>query len=267
MNLQVLVATMQRKDFRLAEQMNLRCDAIIANQADRDAVEEQVTPYGRVQMITTTTRGVGRNRNIALEAARGDLLLMADDDVIYREDMPEQVIQAFADNPRADMLVFSLELTKEGKVFDKRTSPPKRLHFWNAMRVGACRIAVRREALVKAGVTFHESFGGGCPFSAGEDSLFVKTCLDRGLRIYAHPYVLGSCCKDSSSWFVGYNEKYFYDKGVLVRHLFPRTAYVMALYFGAYFKRETSVGLWKRLRLVYAGVRGGKKLVPYPGEL
>jgi len=41
----------------------------------------------------------------------------------------------------------------------------------------------------------------------------------------------------------------------------------MALYFGARFKRETTVGLWQRIRLVYAGVRGGKTLTPYPGEL
>lgn len=267
MRLQVLIATMGQTDLRLVEQMNLRCDAVIANQADRDEVVEQDTPYGRVRMVTTSTRGVGRNRNLAIEAADGDILLMADDDLTYREDMPQQVLKAFAENPKADAIVFSLELTKEGKVFDKREYPKRRLHWWNAMRVGACRLAVRREALQKAGLTFHESFGGGCPFSAGEDSLFVKSCFDKGLRVYAHPYVLGSCRKDASSWFVGYNEKYFYDKGVLVRHLFPRTAYLMALYFGAYFKRETKVGLWKRLRLVYAGVHKGKKLIPYQETL
>lgn len=266
MNLQVLVATMRQTDLSLVEQMNLRCDAVIANQADRDEVVEQTTPYGRVKMVTTPTRGVGLNRNIALQAADGDILLMADDDVTYRDDMPERVLTAFAENPKADVLIFGMEMVKDGAVFETRTESPRRLHVWNAMKFGTYRVAIRREALERTGITFHESFGGGCPFSAGEDSLFLKACFDQGLKVYAHPYVLGSCCKDSSSWFVGYNEKYFYDKGVLVRHLFPCTAYLMALYFGAYFRRETKVGLWKRLRLVYAGVRRGKRLIPYQEE-
>lgn len=263
MRLQVLVATMRQTDLSLVEHMNLRCDAVIANQADRDEMVEETTPYGRVTMVTTPTRGVGFNRNIALQAADGDLLLMADDDVTYRDEMPQRVTEAFAENPDADVLIFGMEMVKDGTVFETRTEKARRLHVWNAMKFGTYRVAVRRQALERAGITFHESFGGGCPFSAGEDSLFLKACFDKGLRVYAHPYVLGRCCKDSSSWFVGYHEKYFYDKGVLVRHLFPRTAYLMALYFGAYFRRETAVGLWRRLRLVYAGVRKGKRLIPY----
>ena len=133
------------------------------------------------------------------------------------------------------------------------------------MRYGTYRFAVRRKALLDNNIMFHQSFGGGCPFSAGEDSLFLKACFDAGLRVYSHSYVLGSCCKDSSSWFAGYNEKYFYDKGVLVRKLFPKTAYIMALYFGLRFKRETPLAPMKRLRLVYAGVCAGKEMRPYQG--
>ncbi|MBR2320405.1 MAG: glycosyltransferase [Clostridia bacterium] len=267
MKLQVLAVTMHREDLSIAEQMNIRCDALVANQADREETIIRDTDHGRWRMITTTTRGVGRNRNIALEAADGDVLLLADDDVTYRDDMPDQVRQAFADYPQADVLIFGLDMVRDGQVFETRSEPVQRIRIWNAMRYGTCRIAIRREALERTGIRFHESFGGGCPFSAGEDSLFVKSCLDHGLRMYAHPYVLGSCCKDQSSWFTGYNDKYFYDKGVLVRRLFPYTAYLMALYFAVRFKRETNVGVWRRLRLVYAGIRGGKRMIPYPGKL
>lgn len=257
--LQVLVAAMGQKDLSLAEKMNIRCAAIIANQADR----EETVREGNVTMITTATRGVGRNRNIALGAATGEYLLFADDDVVYRDDMPRQVTAAFEENPRADLLVFSMDIVKNGVVTEKRHLKNRRLHVFNSLRYGTYTLAARREALVRGGLSFHESFGGGCPFSAGEDTLFIKNCFDAGLRVYSHPYVLGTCCKDTSSWFVGYNEKYFYDKGVLVRHLFPKSAYLMAPYFAIRFKRETKVGVWKRLKLVYTGVRKGRNLVPY----
>ena len=266
MKLQVLVATMGQKDLSLAKKMNIRCDAVIANQDNREETVCGDTPYGRVTMITTATRGVGRNRNAALSAADGEFLLLADDDVVYYDDMPAQVTAAFAEHPRADVLLFGMDIVKGGAVIQRRQEPLRRVRLCNAMHYGAVRIALRRSALETAGITFHESFGGGCPFSAGEDSLFLKSCLDAGLKLYAHPYVLGTCCKDTSTWFVGYNEKYFYDKGVLVRQLFPRTAYLMALYFGLWFRRETPLGPWQRLRLVYAGVRGGERLIPYGGS-
>ena len=257
--LQVLLATMNQTDLSIAGQMNLRCGAVIANQAGR---EETICRDG-IKMITTATRGVGLNRNIALLAAEAEIVLFADDDVVYNDDMEDAVLAAFRENPKVDVLIFGMDMVKDGKITERRNEKKRRLRFWNAMRFGTYRIAARRSALLRENIFFHQQFGGGCPFSAGEDSLFLKACFDRGLRVYAHDYVLGSCCKDSSSWFVGYNEKYFYDKGVLVRRLFPRLHGLMGLYFALHFKRKTDLGPGKRLKLVYAGIRGGKTMRVY----
>lgn len=261
--LQVLVATMHQKDLSLADKMNIDCAAVIANQAAREEVQYLDRPRGKVRMITTATRGVGLNRNIALLAAEAELLLLADDDVVYYDGMAEAVIRAFGDNPQADVLIFGMDILKDGGIVSKRRPPQKRLRVFNALRYGTYTIALRREAALRANLSFHRCFGGGCRYSAGEDSLFLKSCFDKGLKVCGHSHVLGTCCKDSSSWFTAYNEKYFYDKGALVRHLFPKCPYLMAPYFAIRFKRKTDVGVWKRLKLVFAGVRGGKKLLPY----
>ena len=262
MDLQVLVATMNQKDFSLIEKMNLRCDAVIANQADCNEFSEIKNKSGTVKMITTDTRGVGLNRNIALLASEADILLFADDDMVYNDDMPEKVIKAFENNPDADVIIFSVDIVKNGKITERRNSCG-RLHIWNSMKFGTYTIAVKRRSIVDNNITFNQCFGGGCEFSAGEDSLFLKSCFDYGLKVFSDSYVLGRCSKDTSSWFVGYNDKYFYDKGVLVRKLFPKTAYLMAFYFGAYFKRDTELSLLERLGLVYRGVHAGKKMITY----
>lgn len=263
MNLQVLVATMRQNDFSIVEKMNIRCDSVIANQSDCEGIARQTVEGHEQVLITTKTRGVGLNRNIALLAASADIVLFADDDMVYADDMPEQVMAAFEQVPQADVIVFGLDMVKDGMVFDKRRCERKHLHVWNSMRYGTARIAVKRKALVDNNILFHQCFGGGCAFSCGEDSLFLKKCFDSGLKVYSYDYVLGQCCKDQSSWFVGYNEKYFYDRGVLVRHLFPRSAYLMALYFGICFKRKTDINVLKRLLLIYSGVARGKKMIPY----
>lgn len=257
--LQVLVATMHQKDLSIAKRMNIRCGAVIANQADRNEILEE----SDFKMITTTTRGVGLNRNIALLASDADILLFADDDVVYNHDMPQAVVAAFQENPQADVLVFGMDMVKNGRIFERRHLKNRRLYVFNAMRFGTCRIAVRRKSLLWANILFNQNFGGGCSFSSGEDSLFLKACFDRGLKVYAHEYVLGTCAKDTSTWFAGYNEKYFYDKGVLMRFLFPRVAHVMALYFAIRFKRQTKITVVKRIQLMQEGVRGGKIMRPY----
>lgn len=261
--MQVLVATMHQTDTSLAEKMNIRCDAVLANQADRTEITVEKTPHGQRKMITTDTRGVGLNRNIALLASDADILLLADDDVTYNDDMPAAVEAAFEALPQADVIVFSMDILKNGEVTPRREKAVRRLRVHNAMRYGTYRIAVRRRALLNHNITFHQSFGGGCPFSAGEDSLFLKSCFDSGLRVYVHPYTLGTCCKDTSTWFRGCDDKYFYDKGVLMRKLFPRTAYLMALYFGVRFKLPTEKGVFTRLRWIYKGVRGGRRMIPF----
>lgn len=259
--LQVLVATMHQKDLSVVEKMNIRCDAVIANQADRN----EILVEDHFRMITTDTRGVGLNRNIALLAADADILLFADDDVVYYDDMPQAVVTAFEENPQADVLIFGMDIVKNGKVIERRHLKNQRLHVFNAMRFGTYRIAIRRNALLRANIMFNQNFGGGCPFSSGEDSLFLKACFDRGLKVYADQYVLGTCAKDTSTWFVGCNEKYFYDKGVLMRYLFPCVPHVMALYFAIRFKRQTEVSVWQRIWLMQKGAYGGKTMQPYSG--
>lgn len=261
--LQVLLATRKQQDFSIAEQMNITCDAVIANQADRDECLRLETAAGIWEMITTKTVGVGLNRNIGLQAAGAELVLFADDDVHYNDDMPQAVISAFRENPRADVIIFGMDIVTGGVVTEKRHLKSKRLHLINALRFGTYVIAARREALERHHIRFHEMFGGGCPFSAGEDSLFLKACFDHKLRVYAHPYVLGTCRKDTSSWFTGYHEKYFYDKGVLLRCLFPKIHYLTAPYFAFRFKRTTQIPAMRRLKLILAGIRGGKTMRPY----
>lgn len=261
--LQVLVAAMNQQDLSLADRMNLSCDVLIANQTDHYAVRTEQKGSALRTMISTPTRGVGLNRNIALLASRGDILLLADDDMVYRDDLEENVLAAFEENPKAQVIIFSVDILRQGEVTQRRYLKKKRLHLWNAMRYGTYTIAIRRSALLQSNLSFHQHFGGGCIYGCGEDSLFLRDCFRHKLRVISHSYVLGSCCKDSSSWFTGYNEKYFYDKGALMGQLFPRIPRLMALYFSLRFKHSTQIPALQRYRWMLAGIQGGKKLLPY----
>lgn len=219
--LEVLVATMGQTDFSLIEKMNLRCDAVLANQADRNDYQERLVNGCAVRMVTTDQRGVGRNRNVALLYAKGDYLLFADDDMVYADDCAEQVVRAFEALPEADVIVFDVAFQRNGaQVTTGHGTGP--LPFRRSGKYGTYAFAARRESLARANICFHMLFGGGTPHSSGEDSLFLADCYRKGLRVYTHSYVIGRNMEGDSTWFRGYTEKYFIDKGCWLSQAMPR---------------------------------------------
>ena len=263
MDLQVLVASMNQQDFSLVDEMNIQTDAIIANQTAQNGFDKKVYDFGQVMMISTQTRGVGLNRNVALLASEADILLFSDDDMCYYDGALTGVKKAFSRNPSADVIIFSVDITQNGQIVERRYGRNRRAHIWNTMKFGTYAIAIRRKSLIKANLKFHESFGGGCPFSCGEDSLFIKTCFDRSLKVYTNEYVLGSRSKDSSSWFSGYTKKYVYDKGVLLSFLFPRLKYLLAVYYSYRLKNKASFSFEKTMKLMITGIKNAGNMETY----
>ena len=80
---EILCVTMNQKDFSKIEEMNIHSNVVFANQANNVCYCEKEFNGSKAKMITTNTRGVGINRNIALMYANADICLFADDDVTY----------------------------------------------------------------------------------------------------------------------------------------------------------------------------------------
>ena len=256
MKLEVLATTMGQSDFSLAERMNIRCDAVITNQCGRWGFDQVNHPWGSVRMLSSDTIGVGVNRNLGLQLAEGDILLFADDDLIYYDDAAKGVLDAFRELPDADVIFFGLDMTKKGEIYEKRRHPRKQLRIYNALKFGAARMAVRRSAVEKARLSFSPLFGGGCIYSCGEDSLLVLDCFRAGLHVYSHPHVLGKCAKDSSSWFRGYDEKYMFDRGAWIACGFPKIKHFIKWYYVFRFLPRTKLPLREVVRQINAGIRG-----------
>lgn len=262
MELEVLVATMEQTDCSLANKMNIDRPTVIANQCSRWGYDEQ----GSVRMISTATRGVGTNRNLALELAQGEILLFADDDIIYYDSDLQGVVDAFRQFPDADVIFFAIDMTKNGKVFDQRRNKVRRVHLWNSLRYGAARIAVRRDAVRKHQLSFSTLFGGGCMYCCGEDTIFIRNCARAGLKMYSHNYVLGTCAKDTSTWFQGYDDKYFHDRGAVVGCAFPVCKHLVKWYFAWKLVRKTNRPLMQIIRQMNRGIRAYDTLTPYHHE-
>lgn len=263
MELEVLVATVGQSDLSLHKKMNLHCSALIANQCGKWQYDEEKYEYGTVRMISSDTRGVGINRNLAVELAKAEILLFADDDIVYYDNELQGVLDAFEQLPDADIIVFGIDMARDGEVFDRRRHPIKKLQIWNALKFGACRTAIRKDALKKHNIHFSQLFGGGSLYGSGEDSLFLRDCFRAGMKVYSHSYVLGVCAKDSSSWFTGFNEKYVFDKGAWIACAFPKAKHFVKLYFTWRFSEKSGFSYKKTMKYINAGMLAFEKLMPY----
>ncbi|WP_346355420.1 glycosyltransferase [Azotosporobacter soli] len=230
MKIEVLVATMHQKNLALAKKMNIKTDAIIINQCDGHSYQEERYKDTCIKMYSFAERGVGKSRNNALMRSTADICVMADDDVVYLDDYEEIVRAAFQRNPKADMIMFNVPSANKERD-NIKIKKNCRVRFYNCLKYGTFNIAFRREAVLKANVYFSLLFGGGAAYGAGEDSLFIAECLDRGLVIYTDTSKIADVYHDTSTWFKGFNEKYFFDKGAFFAALSPGLARLLILQF------------------------------------
>ena len=170
---EVVCVTMGQKDLTIADKMHITGDAVFGNQADGYRKETQLSAGRTLRMITTDTRGVGVNRNIALLHAAGDILLFADDDICYADGYADGVRHAYAQHPDADMILFSLDITQGGRVIRQVKNRDGRLRFHRALRYGTCVCSIRRDSQRRANIWFSTIFGGGTNYAHGEDTLFL----------------------------------------------------------------------------------------------
>ena len=231
MKIQVLASVMNQTLEDIVSRMQLDSDAVIINQCDRLAYEETEYKGHSVRFFSFPDRGVGRSRNEAILRADSDICLFSDEDIVYEPGYAQAISAEFEANPKADMILFNVTVAEDRRTY--HISQRKRVRWYNCGRYGAVSFAVRTDKLLASGVTFSLLFGGGAKYSNGEDSLFLKEFMKKGYRVYTAPVTIaGEVRTDSAStWFSGYNEKFFRDRGVLYRYLYGKLARLMAIRF------------------------------------
>lgn len=236
MKIQTLVAAVNQDVRTLAERMQMETDAIIVNQCDTFGYETYEYQGHQIQCYSFQERGVGLNRNNALLRADGDICLFSDEDIRYDKGYREKIEQEFRQHPQADVILFNFRVNPQRRTY--YNTEFGRVRWYNCGRYPTFCAAIRRKEVIKAGVTFSLLFGGGAPYSNGEDSLFFMDCMRKGLKVYKSPVELGEEIPRESTWFSGYNRKFFYDRGYLYHFLYGRLAVIFGLRF-VYTKKKT----------------------------
>ena len=151
---------------------------------------------------------------MALRNAQGDYCLICDDDEILYDGYGEKIIKAFKENKEADIICFKMDYGTK-RYFQNKT----KIGYIKSLRISSCQIVFKPESLKSAGIVFDENFGTGTKIGSGEENILLFDCLKKKLKIIYVPICLGKVNLGNSTWFKGFNNEYFLNRGIIIRRL------------------------------------------------
>jgi glycosyltransferase involved in cell wall biosynthesis len=184
---EVLIATMNRTSLSFVEKMfphNTLEDLnlLIINQTKPG--QECISALKNIRVINSYEVGLSRSRNLAIENAIGDICLIADDDVEYVNGFDEIVRKAYKRVTNASIITFKIDtFTGEDYKTYPKTSQPL-LTRKQIKPTSSIETSFKRKDITDNNIRFNTYFGLGSCFPAGEEYLFLRDLLSKGLLAY-----------------------------------------------------------------------------------
>jgi len=144
-----------------------------------------------VEVIESDQIGLSNSRNVALDAARTEFMLLADDDLGYCLDGILSMLSTFARTPETAIMTGRLA-HDDGTPMKKY---PETRSPWvksNCGRIGSPEIMIRLSAIRGRGIRFDPRFGLGSNLPSGEEFIFVIDAISAGLQAEFLPLTLAT---------------------------------------------------------------------------
>lgn len=227
LKLDILVSCMYQKDMSIIEKSAIKGNAVIINQCDCEGYSECQTAFGKAKMYSVKERGLTKSRNMAISKSCGDICLLCDDDEVFEEDYEEKILDVYEKNPQADVVIFNMSNRPHSL-----GETQKQLKFPEIMKVSSWQISFRKKSLEEKNVRFDELLGAGTGNGAEEELKFLSDCLKNGLKIYYVPKNIASVAQEQSTWFSGFDKRFFENRGATTRYIL---GFPMAFIYGIYY--------------------------------
>lgn len=256
MNLEVLMSCMHQTDDALVKRTKITGDIVVINQCDWDDYKEYPTIDGLARIYSTKDRGLTKSRNMAIEKSKADVCLLCDDDEIMEDDYESTILDAYKSLPQADVIIFNMK-NRAATLGDEI----RELRFPHTAKVSSWQISFKKQSLLKSGIRFDELMGAGTGNGAEEELKFLTDCQKAGLKIFYVPQVIASVGQEQSTWFAGFTEEFFVNRGATTRYILGTVmASLYAVYYIATKKSmyQKDISSWKALKAIFRGIKENK---------
>lgn len=215
MNIEVLVSTMNienEKQYKeLLKNINIRGKSIVINQCPSSI--PKITDINSIEnkFFSFKDKGLSKSRNIAISKSTSDIILLSDDDMTYVDNYKEIVKDAYKKYKDADIIAFYVSSENPNNI--KKKLKYGKINFLNSFKIQSVQLSIKLESIKNHEILFDENFGAGTNLYMGEENIFLSDCIKSKLKIYSYPVEIARLSNRESTWFNGYDEKYFQVKG------------------------------------------------------
>ena len=226
---------MNQVDYDLLNDMRISSGCVVVNQCGQDSVVEFDYRGYPIKWINSSEIGLSRSRNLAIKNSTADICVLADDDLVYVDEYSAHILNEFVKIKGADILAFRVDGI--GRIFKTYPKSIKKLNFISSMKVSSVQIAFKRKRFIDHSFFFKEEFGAGSIFYAGEENVLLSECRRVGFKLYFVPTKVADLHMGDSTWFEGFNERYFIAKGASFTAMSKSLAILLIVQFA--FRKRT----------------------------
>ncbi|MES1200002.1 MAG: glycosyltransferase family 2 protein [Pseudomonadota bacterium] len=142
-------------------------------------------------VATQSARGLSLGRNTGIELARGRILAFPDDDCWYPPNLLDDVVQAFAEEPKLDLLsgrTVDAALETSLSPFHKTARPIGRRNVWRSGNSNTIFVRARSDGALM----FDENLGIGAAtiFQSGEETDLLLRLIAAGSYLRFDPIII-----------------------------------------------------------------------------
>lgn len=230
MSIEVIVSTINNElnslDLSLTEYNNIT----VINQTPNllnNKIEESI--INGVKWIDIDQRGLSKSRNCAINISTSEYIYLADDDIILNSKFNLIVKEAFKKYPQADIIAFQVKgIDKE---FKKYPLKEFKINYRNSMKISSVQLVMKASFIKKKNLKYDELFGTGSRYAMGEENIFLLDALKKNAKIIYIPKEISRVYIGDSSWFKGFTEEYFFDRGASYWRMFGIFSPLVVLLF------------------------------------
>lgn len=228
MSLDVLLSIMNTNDYKYIDTLNIKSNCVVVNQTNCKDFLEIKKENQRIKFICTRERGLSRSRNMAIKNSDSDICILCDNDIEYRKGYEKLIEEAFLKYEDYDIILFFVQSSPDKILYYDK---PKKMNWVSVNKFYSPEIAFRRKKVLDNQIFFDEEFGAGSRFRMGEENIFLYDCLRKKLKILYLPIKIADERIEESTWFKGYTNSYFYDRGAVFERMNGKYSLFLILQF------------------------------------
>lgn len=161
--------------------------------------------------------GLSLSRNIGLNLATSDLVVLCDDDCRYPNDSSLLIKKGFRENPCWEIISFCIK--NDRKLFRCYNKTAFQHNIRTVMSVSSIEIVINKKHFLHLKL-FDEKIGLGTPYITGAENIMLVDALNLGKKIGFAPYVVVDHSRNTSAHNIDNLNHLLVSKGVMFAKMF-----------------------------------------------